>query len=220
MEEFKEFVGNTLEEAKEKARDYFNSNHIEYELMPPKFLTVITGKRDVRIKAKIKEISEEYLNLKQRSKELLDRILKEGNFSVTMTETVQDDAIRYILAGDDTPLFTDDKGRLLDSIQHILVKAINKNAEQSISVVVDADDFKKEREDYLKSYITKICTTVRKTNRPYILKPLNPSERRIVHIFVKSEGDLTSESLGDGLYKKIKISKVGRPVIGETNSEE
>ena len=220
MEEFKEFVGNTLEEAKEKARDYFNSNHIEYEMMPPKFLTVITGKRDVRIKAKIKEISEEYLTLKQRSKELLDKILKEGNFSVTMNETIQDDAIRYILAGDDTPLFTDDKGRLLDSIQHILVKAINKNTEQSISIVVDADDFKKEREDYLKSYITKICTTVRKTSRPYILKPLNPSERRIVHILVKSEGDLTSESLGDGLYKKIKISKVGRPVGGETNSEE
>ena len=220
MEEFKEFVGNTLEEAKEKARDYFNSNHIEYEMMPPKFLTVITGKRDVGIKAKIKEISEEYLTLKQRSKELLDKILKEGNFSVTMNETIQDDAIRYILAGDDTPLFTDDKGRLLDSIQHILVKAINKNTEQSISIVVDADDFKKEREDYLKSYITKICTTVRKTSRPYILKPLNPSERRIVHILVKSEGDLTSESLGDGLYKKIKISKVGRPVGGETNSEE
>jgi len=219
MEEFKEFVGNTLEEAKEKARDYFNSNHIEYELMPPKFLTVITGKRDVRIKAKIKEISEEYLTLKQKSKELLDRILKEGNFSVTMNETMQDDSIRYILSGDDTPLFTDDKGRLLDSIQHILVKSANKNTEQSINIVVDADDFKKEREDYLKNYITKICTTVRKTNRPYILKPLNPSERRIVHILVKSEGDLTSESLGDGLYKKIKISKVGRSAGGESNSE-
>ncbi|MCX6112189.1 MAG: hypothetical protein NTY22_02750 [Proteobacteria bacterium] len=219
MEEFKEFIGSTLEEAKEKARDYFNSNHIEYELLPPKFLTVITGKRDVRIKAKVKEISEEYMAMKQKSKELLERILKEGNFSVSMNETMQDDAIRYILTGDDVPMFTDDKGRLLDSIQHILVKCVNKNTEQSINIVVDADDFKKEREDYLKSYITKICTTVRKTNRPYILKPLNPSERRIVHILVKSEGDLTSESLGDGLYKKIKISKVGRPVGGEANSE-
>jgi spoIIIJ-associated protein len=221
MEEFKEFVGSTLEEAKEKARDYFNSNHIEYELLPPKFLTVITGKRDIRIKAKIKEISEEYVTLKQRSRELLEKILKEGNFSVSLNEAMEDDAIRYTLAGDDVPLFTDDKGILLDSIQHVLVKSVNRNTDQRINIVVDADDFKKEREEYLKSYVAKICITVRKTNRPYILKPLNPSERRTVHILVKAEGDLTSESLGDGLYKKIKIAKVGsKPNGGGTSLDE
>ncbi|MEI6092973.1 MAG: R3H domain-containing nucleic acid-binding protein [bacterium] len=221
MEDFKEFVGSTLEEAKEKARDYFNSNHIEYELLPPKFMTMITGKRDIRIKAKIKEISEEYISMKQKSKELLDRILKEGNFAVSTSETMQDDAIRYILSGEDTAMFTEDKGKLLDSIQHILVKSVNKNTEKGgINIVVDADDFKKEREDYIKSYATKICTTVRKTNRPYILKPLNPSERRLVHILVKAEGDLTSESLGDGLYKKVKISKLAKPNGNVPNSEE
>lgn len=220
MEEFKEFIGGTLEEAKEKARDYFNSNHIEYELLPPKFLTVITGKRDIRIKAKIKEISAEYMTMKQRSKELLEKIIKEGNFSVSTSETMQDDAVRYILSGEDTALFTEDKGRLLDSIQHILVKSVNKNTEQGINIVVDADDFKKEREDYIKSYVAKICTTVRKTNRPYILKPLNPSERRIVHILVKAEGDLTSESIGDGLYKKVKVSKLAKTNGGGINSEE
>jgi spoIIIJ-associated protein len=219
MEDFKEFVGSTLEEAKEKARDYFNSNHIEYELMPPKFLTVITGKRDIRIKARVKEISQEYITLKQRSRELLEKMLKEGNFSVSLNEAMQDDAIRYTLSGNDVPLFTDDKGRLLDSMQHILVKSVNKNAEQGINIIVDADDFKKEREEYLRSYVTKICTTVRKTSRPYILKPLNPSERRIVHILVKAEGDLTSESLGDGLYKKIKITKVNQRVAENNNSK-
>jgi len=219
MEEFKEFVGNTLEEAKEKARDYFNSNHIEYELLPPKFLTVITGKRDIRIKARIKEISEEYITLKQRSRELLERILKEGGFSVSLGEAMEDDAIRYTLTGNDVPLFTDDKGRLLDSIQHILVKSVNKSTEQSINIVVDADDFKRERESYLKSYVSKICTTVRKTNRPYILKPLNPSERRMVHIMVKAEGDLTSESIGDGLYKKIKITRVSQRAADNNGSK-
>ena len=208
MEEFKEFVGGTLEEAKEKARDYFNSNHIEYELLPPKFLTVITGKRDIRIKAKVKEISEEYVAMKQRSKELLEKILKVGGLSVSVNDTMEDDAVRYTLVGEDMNLFTEDKGRLLDSIQHVLVKSINKNSEHSINIVVDADDFKREREEHIKSYVSKICSTVRKSNRPYILKPLNPSERRMVHILVKAEGDLTSESQGEGLYKKIKISKV------------
>ena len=68
MDDYREFVGASLEEAKEKARDYFNSNQIEFELMPPKLLTMITGKRDIRIKARKKEISEEYVVSKQKAK--------------------------------------------------------------------------------------------------------------------------------------------------------
>lgn len=207
MEEFKEFVGVTLEEAKEKARDYFNSNQIEYEMLPPKLLTMITGKRDIRIKARKKEISEAYLAFKQKSRELLDNIIKESGFSLSINEVMEGETIRYVLTGQDVPFFTEDKGRLLDSVQHILVKAAVKS-EQGVNIIVDADDIKKEREEYIKSYVTKICETVRRSNRPYILKPMNPSDRRMVHILVKEQGDLTSESIGDGLYKKVKISKL------------
>jgi len=214
MEEFKEFVGITLEEAKEKARDYFNSNQIEYEMMPPKLMTMITGKRDIRIKARKKEISEEYMAFKQKSKELLDNIIKEGGFSLSVNETMEGETIRYVLNGADVPLFTDDKGRLLDSVQHILVKAAVKS-EQGVNIIVDADDIKKEREEYIKSYVTKICSNVRRSNKPYILKPMNPSDRRMVHILVKEQGDLTSESIGEGLYKKVQISKAPLSGSGE-----
>ena len=57
MGDFREFSGATIDEAKEKARDYFNSNHIDFELMPPKFLSMFTGKDGVRIKARKIEMS-------------------------------------------------------------------------------------------------------------------------------------------------------------------
>ena len=207
MEDAKEFVGSTLEEAKEKARDYFNSNHIDYELMPPKFMTMITGKRDVRIKAKVKEISQKYLDQKQRARELLENLIKLSGFSLSITENIEDETIWFVLSGDDTAYFTDDKGKLLDSFQHLVSKSVNMNSEESINLIVDADDFKKEREGYIKSYVKKACSTVRKTNRPYIMRPLNPAERRQVHILVKEEHGLVSESVSEGFYKKIKISK-------------
>ncbi len=208
MDEVKEFVGSTLEEAKEKARDYFNSNHVEYELMPPKFMTMITGKRDIRIKAQVREISKEYLGLKQKARDLLEELIKQSGFSLGISESMEDGAIRFVLSGDDTHYFTEDKGRLLDSMQHIVVKSVNMNTEEGISIIVDADDFKKEREEYIRSYARKACSTVRKTNKPYVMRPLNPGERRQVHILVKAEGDLESESISEGFYKKIKISKI------------
>jgi spoIIIJ-associated protein len=207
MDDYKEFVGSTLEEAKEKARDYFNSNQIDYELMPPKLLTMITGKRDIRIKARKKEISEDYLNFKQRSRALLEKILKEGGLSITINEANDGDTLRYMLSGADVNFFTEEKGRLLDSVQHILVKATVKEG-LGVNIIVDADDIKREREDYIKSLVSKISNTVRKSGRPYILKPMNPADRRMVHLLVKEQGDLTSESIGDGLFKKVKVSKI------------
>ena len=220
MDDYREFVGHTLEEAKEKARDYFNSNQIEYELMPPKLLTMISGKRDIRIKARKKELSDEYLAFKQRSKELLDRLVKECGFSVTINEVTEGDTIRYMISGEDMPAFTEDRGRLLDAIQHILVKSTFKEG-LGVNIVIDADDIKREREDYIKNLVDKTSNTVRKSGRPYVLKPMNPADRRMVHILVKEQGDLTSESLGEGLFKKVKISKIDlRRGAGPVSSED
>jgi spoIIIJ-associated protein len=218
--ESKEFVGTTLEEAKEKAMDYFNSHHIEYEIMPPKFLSMIRGKgSEVRIKAQKKEITEQYTERKKKARQLLDTIISVSELSLTIEESLADGTVRFNLVGDDVKLLTDNKSELLESIQHIIAKAgssgHSEDTNSNVSIIVDADNFKMEREDSLKNYISRICRTVRKSNQAYILKPLRPSERRIVHIAVQAEGDMTSESIGDGHYKKIKISKMQQ---GNNNS--
>lgn len=215
MDDYKEFVGNTIDEAKEKARDYFNCNHIEYELMPPKLMTMLTGKRDIRIRARKKEFTPEHSEMKQKARSLLENIIKQAGFSLSITDTVEDEAIRYTLTGADVSFFTEGKGRLLDAVQHVVVKAAVKG-DNSINIIVDADGFKKEREEYIKSYVNKISSTIRRNNKPYITKPMNPAERRMVHMLVQAEGDLTSESQGDGLYKQIKITRAVPKPNGST----
>jgi spoIIIJ-associated protein len=74
--------------------------------------------------------------------------------------------------------------------------------------VIDSDNFKEERESFIKSYVKKACENVRKNGQEYIMRPLNPAERRMVHMLVKEQGDLTTESLGEGKYKKVKIFKL------------
>jgi spoIIIJ-associated protein len=212
--ESKEFVGTTLEEAKEKAMDYFNSHHIEFEIMPPKFLSMIRGKGgEVRIKAQKKEITAEYTERKKKARQLLDEIIKVSQLNLTVEESLADGSVRFNLVGEDVKLLVDNKSELLESLQHIIAKAgsagHSEDTKSNVNIVIDADNFKLEREESLKSYISRICRTVRNSNQPYILKPLKPSERRIVHITVQAEGDMTSESIGDGHYKKIKISKTG-----------
>lgn len=205
MENFKEFVGSSIEEAKEKARDYFNSNHIEFELLPPKFLTVLTGKRNVRIKARKKEITKDFLNFKENIKSFLEELIKLSGFDVEIKDSMKDDTIKYEILGKDTSFFLENKAKLLDSFQHLILKKSSKE-KLDVNIVVDCDGFKEERESFLVKYLNRACETVRKSKKPYFLRPLNPAERRFVHMMVQqNQSDLVTESQGEGRYKKIKL---------------
>lgn len=204
--EYKEFVGTSIDDAKEKAMDYFNSNHIEFELMPPKFLSVITGKNSVRIKARKNEFSSEHVEHIAKTKEFIISLLKFAQVDIELEEKHQNSTVVFELKGRDEALLLNDKGALLDAFQHILVKHSN-GKDLGINYELDCSDYKKEREAFIKSYVNKACTVVKKTSNPYIMKPLNPSERRLVHMYVQNEHGLQSESIGEGFYKKVKIEK-------------
>jgi len=204
--EFKEFVGTSIDDAKEKAMDYFNSNHIEFELMPAKFFSVITGKNSVRIKARKYELSKEHDEHIAKAKNFIVSLLKHSLINIELEEKHQNSTVVFELKGEDEALLLNDKGALLDAFQHILVKHSN-GKDLGINYELDCADYKKERETFIKSYVNKACSVVKKTNNPYIMKPLNPSERRIVHMYVQNEHGLQSESIGEGFYKKVKIDK-------------
>lgn len=204
--DYKEFIGESIEDAKEKAMDYFNSNHIEYELLPPKFLSVITGKSSVRIKACKHELSTEHNEHIDKTKCFLENLLLKSKMNVSIDEKHENSRIVFVLKGEDEALFTQDKASLLDAFQHVVLKQSN-GRDIGITYELDCCDYKKEREQYIKNYVGKVVRTIRKTGKPYFMKPLSPSERRMVHMSIQNEQGLTSESVGEGFYKKIKIEK-------------
>jgi len=78
---------------------------------------------------------------------------------------------------------------------------------------VDCEFFRKRKEKNLREYAQKVARQVHESGRNEILDLMNPYERRIVHIAVNQVPGITSESLGDGFLKRVKIfplSKQGR----------
>jgi spoIIIJ-associated protein len=51
---------------------------------------------------------------------------------------------------------------------------------------------------------------VKRSGRPMTLNPMNPYDRRIVHMALQGDKDLKTVSRGEGLYKKVVISPVKR----------
>jgi spoIIIJ-associated protein len=109
-----------------------------------------------------------------------------------------------IFDGPDKQLLLWKDGELLLALQHILNKI------SSEKVQVDCEFFRKRKEKKIHEYALQAAQHVRQTGRNEILELMNPYERRIVHIAVNQVPGITSESLGDGFLKRVKVFPVDK----------
>lgn len=107
--------------------------------------------------------------------------------------------VYVIFDGEDKQLLLWKDGALLLALQHVL----NKLSDQKVQV--DCEFFRKRKEKKLREYAQRIARQVHESGRNEILDLMNPYERRIVHIAVNQVPGITSESLGEGFLKRVKI---------------
>lgn len=110
--------------------------------------------------------------------------------------------IYLIFNGPDRGLLLRQEGNLLLAIQHILNKISSRK------VQVDCDFFRRRKEKKLREMAEKAAQKVLDTGEDEILDPMNPYERRIIHLVVNEIPSLSTESLGEGFYKKVRIYQV------------
>jgi spoIIIJ-associated protein len=108
------------------------------------------------------------------------------------------------LYGADVSLLTDRHGELLDAIQVLANKAlVGRKIEKAIEL--DCESFKSSREEDLSRRAREVADRVRNGGREELLPSMSPIERRIVHIALREDADVTTESRGEGFYKRVAI---------------
>ena len=71
---------------------------------------------------------------------------------------------------------------------------------------MDAENYRKKREETLIRVAQKTAAKVRKSGRPYRLEPMNPYERRIIHSALQEYTDINTYSEGEEPFRRIVIS--------------
>jgi spoIIIJ-associated protein len=119
-----------------------------------------------------------------------------------------DERILIRLYGIDSRLLTDHHGELLDAIQVLANKAlVGRKVEKEIEL--DSEEFKEQRTNDLQKRAREVADRVRRAGREELLPAMTPIERRIIHMALREDGEVTTESRGDGFYKRVAI--VPRP---------
>ena len=115
------------------------------------------------------------------------------------------DNIRVELSGDGGEALLRRKGEALDALQQIVNTAFRRELKDDRSFVVDCMDFRKAKDAELRQMARFMMERAR-TMGPQEMGPLNPYARRLVHLTVAEDPQMSSESIGDAFLKTVIIS--------------
>ena len=191
-----EFKGRNLEDAISLAeltlklpRAQFN-----YEVVTEKTKLFGIGSKEIVIRTWPKKPVEDY-----PAARFLEQFLSLYPLEIRYQIKEKNDMLYFIFDGMDKYLLLRKDGSLLLALQHLLNKMSSKK------VQTDCDFFRKRKERELKEKTQQIAHKVQETGENEILDFMNPYERRIVHIAANQVQGITSESIGDGFLKQVKI---------------
>ena len=135
----------------------------------------------------------------------LEALLPHFPLELTYEIKKKDETIYVIFDGEDKSLLLREDGSLLLAFQHILNKV------SPHKVQADCEFYRRRKEKRLREYAQEVAHQVSETGRKEVLDLMNPYERRIVHIAVNQVPGITSESLGEGFLKRVKVFSIGKP---------
>ena len=190
-----EFRGRNLEDAISHAEHKLKilRSELNYEIVTEK-TTLFGLSKEIVIHAWPKAVAEDNVIA-----DFLEKLKQVFPLEITYEIKRKDGFVFVIFDGEDKQLLLWKDGALLLALQHIL----NKISDQKVQV--DCEFFRKRKEKKLRDFAQQVARQVNDSGRNEILDLMNPYERRIVHIAVNQVPGITSESLGDGFLKRIKI---------------
>jgi spoIIIJ-associated protein len=131
------------------------------------------------------------------------------SFELNFEKTDSESVLTIDFSGTDEEMLKDKKGQLLDSFQLIVKRIIQHHfPEDKTNVMVDAGGYREESEQALIEKAENLKQMALDQGRSVYYRALPPKERKIVHQYLAQDPRVKSRSLGDGLYKKIKIYPV------------
>jgi len=107
-----------------------------------------------------------------------------------------------------------DRGSLLLAIQHLLPRTIRGLTGRSTPCRVDSGNFHKLQEESLERLAHKVAEKVKQEEKPRSLDPMNPAERRIIHLALADDDEVVTESQGRGFFKRVSIRPARRQPQG------
>ena len=158
---------------------------------------------------------DEKIDAAKRINELLNNVVRLGGFRVKYRIAVdppagegsewERPAILVDFSGPDSNLFVARGGELLHALEMVVLEAVGGMLDEHERIVFDALGFRQARTDELVMSARVAAEKVEKTGMPYAFAPMNSRERRVVHLALRDNPELRTESEGEGPARHLVV---------------
>ena len=107
--------------------------------------------------------------------------------------------------GRDLGMLIGRRGEHLAQLQYLVNLLVNRRLETWTRVVIDVEGYRSRREESLIGLAERVARQVARSRRPIVLEPMPPNERRIVHLTLRGNPDVTTESSGEGNLRRVTV---------------
>lgn len=115
--------------------------------------------------------------------------------------------------GADVELLLANRAELLLALEQVAMEALRMPSEDHSRISFDANDYRMLRIEELRLSASAAAEKVKRTGAPFFFNPMNSRERRVIHLALRSETDLRSESAGFGGHRQVVVYPAGMPSV-------
>lgn len=207
------FTGKTIEEAVERAAEELkiSKDDFSYEVVdyPNKgFLGI--GSKSAKIKVTYQASPQVYVSSYLRE---LFSLLGVENYKEKI-ELTDEKTLTIQLDGEELIPFTLKYTDIVESVQFLLIMAVNKQLDDHFKIIFNINDYKEKAASRLEALAVKTAVQVSKTKRKVALSPMSSYQRRIIHSRLQTFDNITTYSVGSEPNRKVVIAFQGRGGAG------
>jgi len=138
-------------------------------------------------------------------KQVLQRLVDSITTGATIEVIRKKERTIFMVTGGISGVLIGKRGQTLEALQYLLEKIINKKSKKRERILVDVEGYQEKRKENLQKLATKLADKSKRIKKPVTIGTMNAHDRRIVHIHLKEEKGIRTQSVGEGYYRKLMI---------------
>ncbi|MDL1982374.1 MAG: Jag N-terminal domain-containing protein [Deltaproteobacteria bacterium] len=150
----------------------------------------------------IASIPDESVNL---GKNVLQQIIDLITIDAEISFEKKSDQILFYIKGGNAAILIGKQGQTLEAMQYLVEKIVNKHSEQRIRIQIDIEGYLEKRQNNLKRLAGRLAEKAKRSGKPITIGQMNAHDRRIVHLALRDDSGIRTQSVGDGFLKKLLI---------------
>ncbi|MBW2020893.1 MAG: protein jag [Deltaproteobacteria bacterium] len=216
-----EFEGKTKEEAVRKACEVLgvSEDQLEIEVLSYGSTGIfgLVGAKKAKIKVTLPEgrqvntdeekpaTGDEAEAVAEIAKKTLEDIISFIVDDATVTVANHPDGIRLKIEASNSAILIGKHGRTLDALQYLVRKIVRKKKNTKLHVSFDVEGYREKRKASLTQLALRLGEKVKRSGKPATINSMSAYDRRIVHIALKDDTSVRTQSMGSGLFRKLVI---------------